>query len=111
MKIAMAMVDGELAPLFPGIKLKLQSTGNGKHEHLPEVLVNRYALAWGQQLKKYDVNYLLCSGVEKFFFRTLKKTLEQCGVTLMSKTTGSVSEIIAAWRSGQLDLNKQDNSQ
>ncbi|MGD9200645.1 MAG: hypothetical protein PVI26_03700 [Chitinispirillia bacterium] len=110
MKIAIAMVNGDLAPLFPGVKLKLQSTGNRNNENLPEVTVNGYALTWGQQLKRYNVNLLVCSGVEKFFFRTLRKTLEQCGITLMSKTTGSVSEIISKWRSGQLNLNKQYNS-
>jgi hypothetical protein len=107
MNIAIAMVNGELAPLFPGVKLKLQSAGNRKHEKIPEVTVNRYTLTWGYQLKKHNVNVLFCSGVEKFFFHSLRNTLEQCGITLLSKTTGSVSEIISKWRSGHME---PDNS-
>lgn len=44
MNIAMTIVDGNLAPLFPGAKLKIKAAKNEGNENLPEVKVNGYAL-------------------------------------------------------------------
>ena len=101
MNIAFTALKGNISPLFPGVKLKLESGKAGSTDKLPEVIVNWYALVWGQQLKKYNVDFLFCSGVEKFVFQTLKNSLEQCGVLLIPKATGTVAETLRLWRMGQ----------
>jgi hypothetical protein len=63
-----------------------------------------YPLVWSQDLKRHNVNYLLCRGVEKYMVPTIKGILQHCGIRLVPDMTGSVNETLWLWRSGRLLL-------
>ena len=102
MDMALITYKGNMAPLSPGAKIKLQSEINRGKERITEIEAGWYPLVWGQNLKGHNVNLLLCAGIERFMPPTLRGILHQCGIQLISNVTGSVQEVIELWRSGRL---------
>lgn len=104
MNIALITNKNQIASLRPGAEIIIESENKKTLKNPITMKAGTYPLVWSQSLKRHNVNYLLCSGVERYMLPTIKGILRHCGIKLVPEMSGSVNEVLWLWRSGKLIL-------
>lgn len=101
MKLAVTVNRGRVAPVFPGVDLRLIEEQDATSSSREDVMTSSWPLpAWSAQLMRRDVGVLLCAGIDSFVWGALQGH----GIAVVPDAIGLPDEIIKQWRNGTLTV-------
>lgn len=98
MRLALVTDEGRITPVFEGSQIMLVDVSKGVFECQVINTDSWKSLSWGKHLMQYDVETLLCSGIEQFEFGMIKGH----GIAIIPDAMGNVLEVLEYWRRGIL---------
>ncbi len=99
-KLAFSTNQGRMAPLFPGVKLQLIKSNNVFSCWQEISTYGWEPFLWGKQLMYYDVDALLCAGIEQFELGIINGY----GIRVVPNILGVADEVFEKWRSGKIRI-------
>ncbi len=98
MNLAITVDQGRITSLYLGVHIMLVVIKNQTYECRIVNTDNWSKLSWGKKLLYYDVDLLICSGIEQFLYGVIKGY----GINVIPYAIGSVLEVLEHWREGEL---------
>ena len=89
-------IGGRMAPCFAGNELFIYDDCAESGEHLMVDTTGWKLRDWTTELVKYDIEQLLCTGIDQF----LSGALFGNGIVTISNIVGVIDEVLEQWQQG-----------
>lgn len=99
MNLVIALNGNRIAPILEGSALQLVAFEQNTFTMGQQLITDEWSPSmWGRELLRYEVNILICGGIDRFF----QGALQGNGIQIVSNITGTLDDVLRLWKSGQL---------